>query len=129
MTPDRLRISLPFSDVPYSCGHLHEHAHTHTCKNACKSKQALDKMMNGFHLQATGERDRHFYPSANSCFRQNNKWLNDIVSCTPWLQNGNGSTVLRQQLQMAHLYNHPLFLSLVLSAVHPHRPWHISKMD
>lgn len=46
------------------------------------------KMMNAFHLQATGERDRHFSPSANCCFRWNNKRLNDVVSCPLWLQSG-----------------------------------------
>lgn len=67
--------------------------------------------MHGFHLQATGEKVRHFSPSANSCFRQNNKRLNDIVSCPLGLQSGNGTTSLRQQLQMAHLYNSSLSLS------------------
>lgn len=55
------------------------------------------------------------------CFRQNNKWLNDIVSCPLWLQNGNGTTSLRQQLQMAHLYNPPSSFSLLFSQLCIHR--------
>lgn len=53
-------------------------------------------------------RDRHF---SNSSFRQNNKWLNDEVSRPPWFQEENGTTSLRQPLQMAPLYKHPLHLS------------------
>lgn len=94
---------------------MNTHAHTRMHAKANRRARSLRRMMHGFHLQATRRRDRHFSPSANSCFTQNNKRLNDIVSCPLWLQCGNGTTSLRQQLQMAHLYNHPLFLSRSLS--------------
>lgn len=78
-------ISLPFSALLSSW----TSAWTHTCKNACKKANRLPaKTMNAFHLQATGERDRHFSPSANCCFRWNNTRRNDVVSCPLWLQNG-----------------------------------------
>lgn len=105
MTTDGLKISLPF----YTHILMWTSAWAHTCRNACKSKQAPCKMMNGFHLQATGGKRQTFLPFGQLCFRQNNKRLNDIVSCPLWLQSGNGTTSLRQQLQMANLYIHHLF--------------------
>lgn len=59
------------------------------------------EVMYEFNLQ--GKRHRHFSPLANSCFRQNNKRLNDTLSCPLWFQRGNGTASRRQQLQMAHL--------------------------
>lgn len=53
----------------------------------------------GFTFRHLGKERDIFFPSANSCFRQNNKRLNDIVSCPLWLRSANGTTSLRQRLQ------------------------------
>ena len=95
--------------------HTHTHRHTHTRMHAKANRHTRSPSTEwcmGFTFRQLGGRDRHFSPSANSCFRQNNKRLNDIVSCPLWLRCGNGTTALRQQLQMARLYERSLFLSL-----------------
>lgn len=82
---------------------------THTRMHANRSSYSLWCM--GFTFRQLGRETHISPPLANSCFRQNHKGLDDIVSCPLWLQRGNGSTSLRQQLQMADLCNCLLFLS------------------
>ena len=98
--------------------HTHTHTHTHTRMHAKANRRTRSEWCMGFTFRQLGGRDRHFSPSANSCFRQNNKRLNDIVSCPLWLRCGNGTTALRQQLQMARLYERSLFLSLSQPCIH-----------
>lgn len=92
----------------YWSGHLHEHIHTRIHAKANNMHMWNDAWI--FPLGDWGK--IHLSPLGNSCFRQNNKQLNDIVSCPLWLQSGNGTTSLRPKLQIANLYNCPLFLFL-----------------
>ncbi len=92
----------------YWCGHLHEHTQTHTqeCVQSQTGTHTLSEWCMAFTFRQPGERDRHFSPSANSCLRQNNKRLDDIVSRPLWSQNGNGT---RNHLSKAS--SHSLSLS------------------
>lgn len=92
----------------YWSGHLHEHIRTGI--HAKANSVHMQNVQNDAWISPLGNwGKRHVSPLANSCFRQNNKQLNDIESCPLWLQSGNGTASLRQQLQITHLYNCPLF--------------------
>lgn len=90
----------------YWCGHLHEHrlARIHAKANRLPAKWWMGFAFGQLH----GKRQTYLSFGQLWQLRENNKQLNDVVSCPLWLQRGNGSTSPRPQLQMAHLYNHPL---------------------